>query len=78
MQELITVASIDSGMALNNNLVCSALIMAGLSIVEKRLFDSDKNNEINPYTYIIVNKCRSGAVTRQQEGMLIYIIAIAV
>jgi len=78
MQELITVASIDSGMALNNNLVCSALIMAGLSIVEKRLFASDKNNEVYPFTYIIEDKCRSGAVTRQQEGKLIYIIAIVV
>ena len=62
MQALMTVAIIDNGMALNNNLVCSALIMAGLSSVEKWLFVSDKNNELYPYFYI--TKDKAGVITR--------------
>ncbi len=52
MQELINVAIIDNGMALNSSLVCSALITAGLSKEEKGLFVFDETNEINPNIYI--------------------------
>ena len=74
---LTTEAITAAGMALNNNLVCSALIMAGLSMVERVLLGSDKNNEKNPSTYITEDKYISGVVTRHSENVFKYITAIA-
>ena len=54
MQELINVAMIDIGIALNSNLVCSAWIMAGLSSEEKGKYNFDKANEIYPCILVII------------------------